>query len=164
LKRLRAEDPVTARAADQAKYWRDPDKARLKIRTYRAKNSEKMRAMDRKYYADNWVQKRACNLKSKFGISMADYERILAEQGGVCAICKKAETAKWRSRTRRLAVDHDHDTDEVRGLLCMACNMGIGMFADEPDVLEVAAKYLRSHSSKGVEWVPNAFVKEDVLP
>ena len=62
-----------------------------------------------------------------------DYDALLARQGGVCAICRK---------NHPLGVDHCHLFNEVRGLLCNKCNLGLGMFDDDPDRLRAAADYL----------------------
>jgi nitrate/TMAO reductase-like tetraheme cytochrome c subunit len=83
-------------------------------------------------------QRRRNKLKTRYGISVEDYERLLAKQGGGCAICEKPPTAK-----RRLAVDHCHGTKRVRGLLCVACNRGIGYLGDDIQRLERALKYLK---------------------
>lgn len=88
---------------------------------------------------------RAKMLKRQYGITLDDYDRMLADQGGVCAICLLPETRTMRSdspQVRALAVDHDHVTGEIRGLLCFCCNTGIGKFGDSPDRLRAAAKYL----------------------
>lgn len=77
-------------------------------------------------------------LFKKFRVDQNMYTQILNEQGGVCAICKKTN-----STNRALAVDHDHSTNQVRGLLCSNCNMGIGMFGEDPTRLRDAATYLR---------------------
>ena len=61
----------------------------------------------------------------KFGMTVEDYDRLLAEQGGVCAIC-----GGLPSRTKHLHVDHCHETNRLRGLLCDACNLGLGKFKD----------------------------------
>ena len=74
----------------------------------------------------------------RYGITHADYERILKAQGGVCAICESTETKKWD----HFSVDHNHETGEVRGLLCATCNTGLGQFQDAPDLLIKAANYL----------------------
>ncbi len=74
----------------------------------------------------------------KFGLTGADFNRMLAEQGGVCAICRNVcKTGK------RLAVDHDHATGRVRGLLCANCNTGLGKFGDSLLTLEAACAYLK---------------------
>lgn len=75
-------------------------------------------------------------LRTKFGIAPEDYYRMYEEQGGVCAICSKAEPE------RRLAVDHCHRTGKVRGLLCRKCNMAVGLLGEDPDVLTRARSYL----------------------
>lgn len=82
-------------------------------------------------------QRRKYRLKSKFGkdVMVAD---MLQKQDGKCAICKSPDFAP-----RGPNVDHDHETGEIRGLLCMKCNVGIGMFADSTEVMESAIAYLR---------------------
>lgn len=85
---------------------------------------------------------RSADLKRKFGITVEDYDKMLLDQGGTCKICKRAETA------RRLAVDHDHNTGEVRGLLCSTCNQGLGMFRDSVELLNSAVDYLEGTPDK----------------
>lgn len=89
----------------------------------------KQRLHDRKYK----------RLKQEFGITPEQYFHHLELQGGVCAICKKTCLTG-----RKLAVDHDHDTKEIRGLLCCNCNHGIGKFQDNSELLRGAAMYLES--------------------
>jgi hypothetical protein len=72
------------------------------------------------------------------GISGKEYQRLLDEQHGVCKIC-------GGNGKRRLAVDHDHVTKQVRALLCGRCNIGLGYFLDNSELLEKAADYLRSY-------------------
>jgi hypothetical protein len=74
----------------------------------------------------------------QYGLSRDDYDALLARQGGVCAICRK----KPERPKRRLCIDHCHFTNEVRSLLCNKCNVGLGMFDDDPDRLRAAADYL----------------------
>ena len=84
------------------------------------------------------------DFRKKYGISYADYVALLAEQDGVCAACRRAETkVQFGSVRIMLSVDHDQNTKQVRGLLCGNCNHGIGMFGtDRPDLLRAAADYL----------------------
>jgi hypothetical protein len=79
----------------------------------------------------------------KYGIKRADYDRLLAEQNGVCAICGGGPVGNGK-RYGRLSVDHDHDSGIVRGLLCGTCNSGLGMFKDDAYICEAAADYLRN--------------------
>ena len=69
-----------------------------------------------------------------------------AKQNGVCAICKRPEKTidRKQNKFRRLAVDHCHNTDKIRGLLCFECNTGIGKFKDNPQLIERAAEYIRN--------------------
>jgi hypothetical protein len=68
---------------------------------------------------------------------------MLQEQGGVCAICKQPPTGKWKGKySTRLAVDHDHATGAVRGLLCGRCNGGLGNFSDNMETMHKAMLYL----------------------
>lgn len=70
-----------------------------------------------------------------------DYENLLHEQNSACAICGiNAEEIG-----RKLIIDHNHDTLQVRGLLCWRCNSGIGFFRDEQALLAMAINYLRKH-------------------
>ncbi|MBV9125670.1 MAG: endonuclease VII domain-containing protein [Planctomycetes bacterium] len=80
------------------------------------------------------------HLKTKYGLSLERYDEILAEQGGVCLICRKAPVGKRRNE--RLSVDHNHETGKVRGILCHQCNAGLGWFRDDPKLLRSAAEYL----------------------
>lgn len=84
---------------------------------------------------------RRAKLKRLFGISPEQYEQMLADQRGVCAIC-----ARPSPDGRRLHVDHCHDSLKVRGLLCHDCNRGLGIFKDDPDRLSSAAQYLIARS------------------
>ncbi|WP_428950971.1 endonuclease VII domain-containing protein [Streptomyces sp. cg35] len=84
---------------------------------------------------------RNATLKKKYGITVDDYERMLAEQDGCCAICPS--TALEESKF--FHVDHCHATGRVRGLLCNACNRGLGQFADDPDRLRTAAAYIERY-------------------
>jgi hypothetical protein len=85
------------------------------------------------------VSARSKYLQTRYGITESDYNAILKKQGGICAICYFAP----RPGTRRLAVDHDHRTKVVRGLLCSRCNRGLAWWRDNPTWLESAARYLR---------------------
>ena len=82
---------------------------------------------------------RAMELRKRFGIEPAQYEALLEQQRGGCAICAAEPTAeKWGV----LHVDHCHSTGLIRGLLCARCNVGLGQFNDSPDRLRAAADYL----------------------
>lgn len=106
-------------------------------RRWRAKNPEAYRAINRAVYEKyNKHRTRENNLRHFFGISQAEYDALLGKQGGVCAICH--ETC---ATGRNLAVDHDHVTGEIRGLLCARCNGGYGFFQENPARLMDAIAY-----------------------
>lgn len=74
----------------------------------------------------------------RYGITVEDYEQILSDQNGVCAICFETE-----DHFSRLVVDHNHETGKVRGLLCNNCNRALGLFKDTQQRLLSAAQYLK---------------------
>jgi Recombination endonuclease VII len=82
-------------------------------------------------------------LQHTYGISAAEYDRMLASQGGGCALCgKRAEEQKRYGKY--LHVDHDHDTGRVRGLLCDRHNLLIGQWDHDSMLLRRAAEYIES--------------------
>lgn len=90
---------------------------------------------------------RDANLRREFGITLDEYERLATAQNDLCAICGEPETYRHQKdgRTKRLAVDHDHETGIVRALLCHACNVAIGYLDEDSALLRRAADYLDSH-------------------
>jgi hypothetical protein len=123
------------RARKLAESRRSIERRRRKARrdpTYRARLRDAKRTNARRSF-----------LKVKYGISLEDYDAMLARQGGVCAACKNK-----KRRSERLCVDHCHVTGKVRGLLCRNCNVGLGLFRDDADLVEAAAAYLRGASPR----------------
>lgn len=80
-------------------------------------------------------------IQNRYGLSTKHHNEILQAQKGLCAICHNPP-AEYDS----LVVDHNHITGVVRGLLCVSCNMGLGLFKDNPDALINAANYLKNSS------------------
>lgn len=81
---------------------------------------------------------RSYHLKHRYGITEADYDRMLEDQGGLCAICLEQPAGH---------VDHCHETGKVRGLTCFNCNGGLGQFKDRVDIMLNAIDYLERNSS-----------------
>lgn len=79
-------------------------------------------------------------LQRNYGISIDDFEQMAVQQKGLCAICDDKLDMGFNT-----AVDHDHATGAVRGLLCSRCNRSLGGFRDQIDLLTKAAEYLRRH-------------------
>jgi hypothetical protein len=90
--------------------------------------------------------KRMKSLSKLHGVSLEAYDQLHLAQNGVCAICGELETRTTRAGgLLMLAVDHDHKSMKIRGLLCGSCNLGLGQFKDSPLLLEKAILYLRKH-------------------
>lgn len=90
-----------------------------------------------RYHSKSLLEHRAIKAK-KYGLSPEQYMEILEAQQGKCAICREEPTTK-----RGLAVDHNHKTGQVRGLLCTGCNTALGSFKDSEEILTSAIEYLR---------------------
>ena len=78
----------------------------------------------------NW---RKAQLKSKYGLSLEQYDQLLADQGGTCFICHKGNQGKLSNHP--LAVDHDHTTGRIRGLLCSVCNSKLGWYEGHKEII-----------------------------
>lgn len=84
---------------------------------------------------------------AKYGLTEDEYERMRAEQGDCCAICK---TTDKRSPWGEWPIDHCHATGVVRGLLCGSCNRALGLLADDPEIMRAAAAYVERHLSHAI--------------
>lgn len=82
------------------------------------------------------------HLRRRHGIGADEFDELVRVQGGVCAICGRADPEH---------VDHSHETGAVRGILCFNCNGGLGQFRDSVDALLAAATYLAAHDPDTVE-------------
>jgi hypothetical protein len=88
-------------------------------------------------------------LKSAYNITLKEYDALLADQTGVCALCG----TDYPGKQGRFVVDHNHTTGEVRGLLCNQCNVGLGALQDNPALLLKAAQYLIDRGYYGKSYV-----------
>jgi hypothetical protein len=80
--------------------------------------------------------------RRRYTVSPQKYQEMAIAQGGLCLICQKPEITIRLGKTRQLSVDHNHATQQVRGLLCAKCNQGLGLFKDDPARLLAASNYL----------------------
>ena len=115
---------------------------------YTERNKEKLRAKVR---------------ERKYGITAEDCAVMVANQGGLCAICGRMEDDRGNGRNGTLSIDHDHTTGRHRGLLCTACNTGLGKFRDSPALLRKAEIYLWEWSTikiKGDEQCDSTAAKK----
>lgn len=100
------------------------------------------RALSRLWYRKNKEHHRRYQrdyvLQKKFGLTRADYDDMFEAQGNGCAICGKTNDSG-----KELHVDHCHDSNRVRGLLCFRCNAAVGLLQNAPDLAVRLADYLR---------------------
>ncbi len=117
------------------KEWclKNPERAAKIQRTYRASEKGRRAVRARQY-------------KSKYGISIEQYDEMLLAQKRLCAICNQPETSIGvGGRVKPLFVDHCHTTKKVRKLLCDHCNQVIGRAKDNIQILEKAIQYLKEN-------------------
>lgn len=142
---LDAESYSLKKAGGTARRGRCVDCCRTEKNEYRKRNPRKSQAAYRKeYYARKALHpefNRQIGLRRNYGLTIADYDAMLAAQGGVCAICG---TDDPHGKHARFHVDHCHISGVVRGLLCNSCNTAVGLMADEPARLRKAAQYLET--------------------
>lgn len=148
------------------KYWRENrDTLLAKAKVWRNRPEVKSALAE---YRRAWIEKNplhatATNL-ANYGLTLDDYERKHSRQRGLCYICNRPERAidKRYGVPRKLSVDHDHKTGFVRGLLCMKCNRGLGLFEDNEDLLAAAIAYLRKPVAITLNLAAVTFVRQPV--
>jgi hypothetical protein len=122
--------PCTLESRKQSRHrTHDAGRQRTYTKRYKDKYPERVAASDRNV-----------KLKRKYGVTAEWYDTKFAEQGGVCAACKRPETLR-----NNLAVDHDHETGEVRGLLCQSCNLTLGLVQESVERLRELIAYLENY-------------------
>lgn len=129
-------------------YWKERRTSAENYKEYMREWHKKARLANPEYYADQ-------DLRRKYGVSLEWYNETLANQNGVCAICKQPETAVIKGRVIAMPVDHCHKTGKARGLLCTKCNRGLGLFRDSKAFLMSAIEYLTPHELIGESNVPD---------
>lgn len=108
-------------------------------RAYNERNKERLSARAKAYNQRNKDHRLDMQLRRSYGITRADYLALCDKNGGRCAICGTQEADRVG---RRMHVDHCHATGKVRGILCRDCNIGLGHFRDNQNLLTQAAAYL----------------------
>ena len=142
---------------EYARQWRQrnlaKEKARLadRVKTpeykkyqseYRQANRNKAKAYTKAWQKTDHGKNKM--LLNRYGITLEQYNQMLEKQLHACAICKEPESQISWGKTKRLAVDHDHKTGKVRGLLCQRCNTTLGRYEDDLYVWENFIAYLSS--------------------
>lgn len=135
------------------------------VRAHKARNREKDRAQQRAWKLANADSFRCSHLRSLYGLSLAEYQRLETEQEGKCACCRQPEIGTYRSngviKQKRLAVDHCHDTGRIRGLLCANCNTALGLIQEDPARARSLADYLEFNNDIPLRWAVSADRREE---
>lgn len=127
----------------QKKRWRTStvevrERVNKQRQNWRKKNAEKVKANQREIYARMTPEERMARIiKSNYNITIETYNVMLKSQDSKCAICRQDCVVK-----SRLSIDHNHQTGQVRGLLCSRCNVLIGMAREDISILKSAIDYL----------------------
>jgi hypothetical protein len=140
---LRGDCKACFRARAKARYPEVRDQAIARAKQWRVENIERFRENQRKVRSSPEAKRRARegHLMRKYGLTIDDYERMLIEQDGGCAICGRPPREDIS-----LHVDHDPVSGAVRALLCFKCNNLLGDVGDDSSLLRAAAAYLDSHT------------------
>src|SRR5271166_6576054 len=135
---------MTKKEYDANRYKEQREKLLAQTTKYQKDNRIVCTKRQREWSMNNRERLTNNRLKSRFGITLEQYNEMLTKQNGVCAICKQAETHidKRVNRPRNLAVDHNHITGKVRGLLCFDCNAALGKFNESIELINRAINYL----------------------
>ena len=143
-KKLRKNNPEKAKESSKKTRENNREKIRERQRIWLENNQEKHNENAKVWYSDNKERARNNYLIRMFGITLDEYNIILANQDNKCAICGDDNGGS----VRRFSVDHDHENGNVRGLLCRGCNVGIGNLKDDVEILEKAIEYIRKHKKE----------------
>lgn len=137
---------VIARRKEKDKKYRKSPKGKESTKKYE-KSPKRMESVERYKKSHKGLQNRRRGaLSSKYKITEQRYFEILEKQIGLCAIC--GSDSPGRRGSKNFAVDHDHTTKGVRGLLCHPCNVMLGLAKDNIEILETAIKYLKDHKER----------------
>jgi hypothetical protein len=143
------------RRLDRERRQNNPEKFRQKDRDHWQRMTPEAREERRRKRRERYDAAKIKDylLRQTYGISASEYEARVKAQGGVCAICRRAERGvdKRLGTSRKLAVDHCHKTGIVWGLLCRGCNQGLGQFGDDPTQLRAALRYLEDNNVVPIE-------------
>jgi len=126
----------------RVQYNKDPQARRDKRKEYYYENREDEIQKRGEFRKNNVDMHRGHKYRQLYGITLEQFEEMRTLQNCSCAICGKHES---QNKNKKLFVDHDHDTGNVRELLCHGCNTGIGLLQDDIELLQKALDYLIKH-------------------
>ncbi len=122
-------------------YLKNRERLIAKQKEYYINNKEKVKAYQVRKRIQDKDTRRWCQIKKNYGISMEEFNNLFISQGNVCGVCGGNNFYKQGPN-----VDHDHDTNRVRGILCNQCNVGLGSFKDSIVLLQKAIEYLNKYN------------------
>ncbi len=137
-------DPIASKAAKDRYYEKNKDVVMARAVEWKKNNPEKVAEGQRSLRKTNPDLARGYALKRVFGITVEQYEELLDKQNRCCAICGRNES----EFTKRMAVDHDHVSGRIRGLLCTACNYRLVARHRDGNLLRRIADYVE----QGTDW------------
>ena len=127
---MQTKEEKRASKKESSKRYRDKNKDKIKSYAHEYMQVPEKKAKRNKYWGEY-------RLKRNYGLTQEDYKKLLEQQKGVCAICGCKPNGK------ALAVDHNHTTGKIRGLLCHDCNVGIGFLKEDISILQKSIEYLK---------------------
>ena len=148
-KEWRKKNPEKEAISKKKYFIKHKDAIYERTRKWRNRNHDKIVQYRKTYATKNPLKVQEKNFRTKIfflrklDLTFEQFNDLLVLQKGLCAICDKPESSVHQSGTKRLlSIDHDHDTNKVRGLLCKKCNTAIGMLGDDPKLVMRAYEYL----------------------
>jgi hypothetical protein len=121
-----------------------PGKMLQYARKWKKENRDQYNGIQRAWRSENQLKVKRSNLRV-YGLSLEDFDRMVSEQEGKCAICKKIPK-------KILCVDHCHDSGIVRSLLCNQCNAALGFLHEDPTIIESLLSYVKRHKEGKYEF------------
>jgi hypothetical protein len=124
--------------------YRERNKERIRLQ--KASRREVSRKLDNQHYARTKERHRELWASKKYGISIETYREMAKKNA--CDVCGEPEIAIGRNgEIKRFAIDHDHQTGRVRGVLCQRCNQAIGLLREDTELMKKAIHYLNAQSA-----------------
>jgi len=110
------------------------------MKQYRLDNKRHITKYNNQWNKDHRDHRRQCKIERLYGLSHKNWLKMWEDQNGRCKICGENFTKPGDAN-----VDHNHKTGKIRGLICRKCNLGLGNFNDDPELLIKASKYLKKY-------------------
>lgn len=133
--RYKNKDPEAYKKRKHEYYVKHKERMLRQSKQWAKDNPEQARAIQKKSRKKRQARTRDYVLRTKYGITLKEYNNLVDKQGGHCPLCGNVLADNY-------AVDHCHDTGRVRGVLCRGCNTGVGLLRHDVKVLRNAIKYL----------------------